>query len=362
MVIKYLLIILLCFFQISVVFGRDVVLLKNGDRFKGVVVKQDRVALFLKMPFGIIRIKKHTIKCIEKEKVSVPNEIINVYLKDGRALRGRLIRQNDKLLILRLHDKTIITLNKKTIDRVDWKNRLSEKKKKQKMVIKATGFEIKVRLADGSYLKGIILGVSKGRLLVKMADGSVRKLQLEQKQSKKKPLVKRIVKKTVKKTSTKKSGIIIARQHITKKTVSGGRKKSLHRMKSSVFLYPGRAAIFWRSAVLPSWGQFHSGQRTKGWLIAAGFGISLLGMYSCYMGHQNALLDWEYGERTSDLRERIEKLRNRFMVFAVSGLLIYLYNLGDAWFYLPRNSRYKPVVIAPQLHQPGITVFFNKTF
>lgn len=54
----------------------------------------------------------------------------------------------------------------------------------------------------------------------------------------------------------------------------------------------GRAGAVWRSALVPGLGQFHQGQRTRGWLYVAATGLALSGVAAATLRHQNSVDDY----------------------------------------------------------------------
>ena len=88
----------------------------------------------------------------------------------------------------------------------------------------------------------------------------------------------------------------------------------------------------WRSAILPSWGQFYVGYKVKGYTIASLEVLSLgmvLGSYFYFQSLYDDFLQAPVLEKIPDL-----KLWNNInhISLAVFGLT-YLYNLADAYFF-----------------------------
>ena len=105
----------------------DVIHLTNGDQLKGEIISQTEQSVTIKTQYTTLTVPKHTIARIEK--TVKPEEMINLYLKDGSVWRGIVLRQNEEhILIRRANGRQAIFL-KTDIERLDWKAGVLEKPK-----------------------------------------------------------------------------------------------------------------------------------------------------------------------------------------------------------------------------------------
>ncbi|MCK4906554.1 MAG: hypothetical protein KAS64_03340 [Spirochaetes bacterium] len=105
----------------------EIIYLKNGDTIKGKIIYQDSKSIKVKARFTTLTIPKKKILRYEKEKPKKYESIINIYLKNGNALRGYFISQSKKIIAIRLMHGVILKIQKNNIERMDWKKKTTKK-------------------------------------------------------------------------------------------------------------------------------------------------------------------------------------------------------------------------------------------
>lgn len=102
----------------------DTIILKNGDRIQGTVLSQRGGSIRIRTALGTITIPGAKIRRIllsRRLKKKKDQKIVNLYLKDGRFLRGILLgRQGGRFRIRTL--KRTRTIVEKRVLRFDYKN------------------------------------------------------------------------------------------------------------------------------------------------------------------------------------------------------------------------------------------------
>lgn len=94
----------------------------------------------------------------------------------------------------------------------------------------------------------------------------------------------------------------------------------------------------WRSALLPSWGQFYQGNQLKGFLFAGGFLACSTGMLVSWLNFQQAEDEWfRQGIRTKDVHDRMAQWSNANTIFTVLTITVWVYNILDAGLFAPET-------------------------
>lgn len=92
----------------------------------------------------------------------------------------------------------------------------------------------------------------------------------------------------------------------------------------------------WRSALVPSWGQFASGQTTRGIIWATACGGLLISTVAFQIDYQAKLNDYRaFGVHNEDLFRTAEDARKRTNLFILFTLSAWLLNVADAWLLGP---------------------------
>jgi len=241
--LRLLLIKLILFFILASPILADQIFLKNGDIIKGEIIKQDRSNVIIKTDFGDMTYKKSSIKNIKYEDRGKKTPL-NVYTIKGKVFRGTLIDQNAETLKIKTK-KGEFTLLKKTIERLDWQQKIIDPSEKYKDL---------------------------------------------------------------------------------------------------------RFASAWRSLLIPSWGQFYQGKRTKGYIIASSMSFLVIGSVLSriiYTGYRN-----DYDNLTFDdpaLRSKTNAWRITYNVFVITAMLGWIYNVTDAALFAPKpiKKKYKLIGFHP---------------
>jgi len=124
--------------------------------------------------------------------------------------------------------------------------------------------------------------------------------------------------------------------------------------------------VVWRSALLPSWGQFYDGQTTKGIVVATivgGLILSSVGMQLDYMKKKNNYDNAGY--HNVSLYETAESARNRVNLFVVLTLSAWFLNIADSIiFSRSRNQEVRrEMKLTPVFNSSSGAGFeFNKKF
>jgi len=110
----------------------------------------------------------------------------------------------------------------------------------------------------------------------------------------------------------------------------------------------------WRSALLPSWGQFYQGKSTKGWIIAALQGASIIGIILSYQKYQSYLDEWNSTSfRTKELHDKISSMANTVDLLKIAAVSIWALNIVDAGIFAPdslkKNGKRLSYTITPSL-------------
>lgn len=85
--------VVVCFLS-CVIVAADQVVLVNGDRLTGTIVKMDEKEVIIKTDYaGIIKLKREAVATIESK------QSVSITLKDGRKLNGTVQPENEKVLV-----------------------------------------------------------------------------------------------------------------------------------------------------------------------------------------------------------------------------------------------------------------------
>ena len=273
--------------------GADVVYLSNGDKLKGEITTQDGKSITLKTKYSVIRISKTKVTRIEKDLKQ--EERVNLYLKNGTVCRGVIVSQTPSYIVIRRKNGKKAIFLKENIARMDW------------------GKENKKTATPGKENRS-------GKPAPNKTPGKSRPLP-----------------NSVKKRPPLKSG-----------------ENSLSKFRNFT---RGKIRLqsVWRSALLPSWGQFYQERKTMGWIWVGAMGISLIGMGYSYIGYRIEKKDWDAGDHSLDQYNRMEKKSDLYFAFSLAALSIWLLNIADAAIFSPEARKTGiSASVSPDLQTGGI--------
>ncbi len=129
---KYLIILLIIFsfFLFSAVSKADIIHLKNGFTIEGKIKYEDEKKIILFTEEGEVEFSLNEIESIESEEKSLKTpkkQVIALYLKNGAALSGILIKETPHEIIIRWHGGEVGFLRTE-IERLEYDKRIPEKK------------------------------------------------------------------------------------------------------------------------------------------------------------------------------------------------------------------------------------------
>ena len=111
-----------------------------------------------------------------------------------------------------------------------------------------------------------------------------------------------------------------------------------------IFITDPRPAATWRSALLPGWGQFYKGQKSKGWVMGGAFFSSLIFSGFAYYNENRYHDQYLDSQDPADIKSAYDnyntwyKIRRNGMIFTA---VIWILNVADAlWspYPLPIHS------------------------
>ncbi|MCK5268963.1 MAG: hypothetical protein KAR07_12355 [Spirochaetes bacterium] len=143
------------------------------------------------------------------------------------------------------------------------------------------------------------------------------------------------------------------------------KKKTLPSKKKSLLSAHNPWNSVWHSALIPSWGQFRQGKKTKAWIIAGAMGISLTGTLISYINTKSYVSKWNAGDHSQETLDKMYSNAAVFYTFSIISASIYILQILDAGIFTPKNTDIytKPThSIRPIISNNGFYLFFEKKF
>jgi hypothetical protein len=123
-------------------------------------------------------------------------------------------------------------------------------------------------------------------------------------------------------------------------------------------IYDPRPGAAWRSLVLPGWGQYYEGQKTKSYIIFSSFAISSIGLITSLLKENaahDAYLNAQTAAEIESKYETYNKWHKTRQIFTYTESVIWLFAFFDAlWMPLPE---YGPTSL--HINANGVTFSYS---
>lgn len=261
-----------------------------------------------------------------------------IHLTNGDQLKGEIIAQTEQSVTIKTQ-YTTLTVPKHTIARIE-------------KAIKAEEM-INLYLKDGSIWRGIVLRQNEEHILIRRANGRQAiflKADIERLDWKAGVLEKQNTGRDDRKAVNK------AAAAATGKT---GTTPPLPRFSG---MTAGRIRLesLWRSALVPSWGQFWQGRKTMGYVWAGTTGATLFGMLAARISYRIEKSAWDAGDHSQERYDRMKRRSDLHFALSLTALCLWALNVADAAVFSPKT----PVGLSllPATDGPGVQVALNLRF
>ena len=243
-----------------------------------------------------------------------------IYLENGDIIKGKIIQHNPGSVKIKTKYMEL-TIAKKQIMRI----KITRESKDNKNTIK--------RIA------GVLISQNKKYLIIKTEEGKIIKIlkkNLEIHEPKKKIKLKKP--KPEIKIKTRR---IISIQPLTSADI--------------------RWNSIWRSALLPSWGQFYQKKYTKAWIIAGAGLASITGYLISYFDYRETLNQWNSGNHSQAITDELQRKVKPLNILTVITTAVWLLNIADAAMFSPDriNSKKMSVAFTDSFKENHLGIYFK---
>ena len=269
--------------KITPVYSLSQIHLQDDSLLKGNIISQTNDSLKIEVNFNILTINKSEIKEIK----NIPDQWINIYLKNGSALRGKLICQDYKKIKILCDDLGEQIILKENIDHIDWQKTIKTKPTTNTNARHLKDETIETKASTNTNVRQQKGEKSKEEAVIKVTEN-------------------------------------IFSEEKTKPDIQKPKKK----------LYYDAA---WRSAVLPSWGQFYKNHNIKAWIVIASETLFIGTTLGSYFYYNSLVQDY----RKAPTQEKYDNLTTWLHInhtFFILSLVCHGGNIIDALITKPGTT------------------------
>lgn len=258
-----------------------------------------------------------------------------IHLTNGDQLKGEIIAQNETSVTIKTRFTTL-TVPKHTIARIE-------------KAVKAEEM-INLYMKDGSVWRGIVLRQNEEHILIRRANGRQAiflKTDIERLDWKAGVQEKQKTGRDDRRAVNKAAAAL---------TTGGTRPRYAGMSAGRV-----RLESLWRSALVPSWGQFWQGRDTMGYIWAGTTGAALVGMLAARISYTIEKSAWDAGDHSQERYDRMKRRSDLHFALSLTALCLWALNVADAGVFSPSRAMCG-VSLLPAADGPGLQAAVNLRF